>query len=189
MSTSFQTVQTSTWSGRADDGEESMEVDDLSSLDGSNGEWACRRCTLFNPSTTDRCELCEAPQKNNVPTTLPKNLAKSGEQIGGKDPIPPSVLIPENSTPTQHRRDKPVPDKSTNLNQKRIANGSAEEEWTCRICTFNNNPMWASICETCSSVRQTYNSNQDSTPTRDPTQKTYENTVKPPENNVVMFQV
>ncbi|KAK7066393.1 Calpain-15 [Halocaridina rubra] len=34
--------------------------------------WECKRCTLKNPVDLEYCEVCEAPRKPNIPTTLPK---------------------------------------------------------------------------------------------------------------------
>ena len=34
--------------------------------------WTCKRCTLKNPVDFEFCEVCEAPRKSNIPTTLPK---------------------------------------------------------------------------------------------------------------------
>lgn len=34
--------------------------------------WVCKRCTLKNPVDLEYCEVCEAPRKPNIPTTLPK---------------------------------------------------------------------------------------------------------------------
>lgn len=34
--------------------------------------WVCKRCTLKNPIDFEYCEVCDAPRKPNIPTTLPK---------------------------------------------------------------------------------------------------------------------
>ncbi|XP_076053464.1 calpain-D-like isoform X2 [Oratosquilla oratoria] len=46
--------------------------------DNNNGgdaeSWTCLRCTLKNPEDFEYCEVCEAPRKPNIPTTLPKKV-------------------------------------------------------------------------------------------------------------------
>lgn len=34
--------------------------------------WNCIRCTLSNVANASKCEVCEAPRKPNIPTTLPR---------------------------------------------------------------------------------------------------------------------
>nr|XP_045624672.1 calpain-D-like isoform X2 [Procambarus clarkii] len=47
--------------------------------------WVCKRCTLKNPIDFEYCEVCDAPRKPNIPTTLPKKnkniLGVSGNDV------------------------------------------------------------------------------------------------------------
>ena len=45
--------------------------------DDEQSQWKCRRCTLLNPLTASRCQICETPKTDNVPTTLKKDAITS----------------------------------------------------------------------------------------------------------------
>ncbi|CAL4119259.1 unnamed protein product, partial [Meganyctiphanes norvegica] len=60
---------------------ESLEADvdtncDVNNVSRSVSEdpatWSCKRCTFQNPADFEYCEVCDAPRKPNIPTTLPK---------------------------------------------------------------------------------------------------------------------
>lgn len=45
----------------------------LPTIKSPSGTWDCVRCTFRNPNALFKCQMCEAPRKPNIPTTLPKS--------------------------------------------------------------------------------------------------------------------
>ncbi|KAK3894566.1 hypothetical protein Pcinc_001721 [Petrolisthes cinctipes] len=68
--------------------------------------WSCKRCTFRNPSEFEYCEVCDAPRKPNIPTTLPKKCKKLNS-VNGSD------VENGNSEFSQNITDKPVTKKTT----------------------------------------------------------------------------
>ncbi|XP_045107332.1 calpain-D-like [Portunus trituberculatus] len=49
--------------------------------EGGGEAWACKRCTLRNPQEFESCEVCDAPRRPNIPTTLPRRPAASPTDV------------------------------------------------------------------------------------------------------------
>jgi len=101
--------------------------------------WICRRCTLENPISCDRCGVCEAPQLINMP-----QQAMEKHKNAVKSPSTANKKIDESKTSTK--------ENSVDTSE---TNGEAGV-WICAYCTYNNNPSWANICDVCQSVKQAY---------------------------------
>ncbi|XP_050720657.1 calpain-D-like isoform X2 [Eriocheir sinensis] len=83
--------------------------------EGGGEAWVCKRCTLRNPQEFESCEVCDAPRRPNIPTTLPRRPA------GPTTPTPAADVLNGNCDPSEnHQQQRPALRKSnsdtTNLN-------------------------------------------------------------------------
>jgi len=128
------------------DGEvEAMTVDDEL--------WVCRRCTLHNEAESIRCQLCEAPRRSTsfhngtVDSVSDKcqhsTNADSKVDVHGMGDDKMTVSSPSFSVDRLNN-------VATRCGDNRIADWAV---WTCKSCTYNNNPSWASICDVCETVK------------------------------------
>jgi len=117
-----------------------MEVDDTDpptpSSTSTPEHWKCRKCTLLNIPQRSRCDICGCPKQDNVRTTLPKLIVTPTR----KSPVKSDGLKKDTLEPIH-------PSASTGV-------------WVCLICSYGNNPSCTSSCDMCSSLRQTYETDQ-----------------------------
>lgn len=122
----------------------------------TNGDvWICRRCTLENNNDKTRCDVCETPRKNNVPTTLPKII--KDKMQGFTRMISEEIQGP-----------KPKRQVSQSIHSN---GGSVEDTWICSHCTYKFNPSWAEVCDLCQSVKQVYGPHNPSPSHRESSQR------------------
>lgn len=151
------------------------------------GEWECRRCTLKNSESSSHCKVCGAPFKDNVPKTLPKIIPA----VPNASTSPFGVPISKRSTRSAENDQDASASKSgtgepdskkrhrflqmgeaptAKCDSKTNAGGhsSMEEVWVCRNCTYNNNPLWANVCDLCNTAKTNGCSEDRSRNTRQP---------------------
>ncbi|KAG1670643.1 Calpain-D [Nymphon striatum] len=115
--------------------------------------WACKRCTFENSSERTKCQICEAPRKPNIPTTLPKNSSLSKHPVieldSEKTGESKTKNFAENKTTV-----KTVP-PVVDLTEENNANSNENETmWKCSHCSYSCNPEWCFKCEVCRKLRQ-----------------------------------
>ncbi len=128
-------ASTSTSEALAKDDEASGSLH-TSLSDDSTEAWTCRRCTLKNTRSVDRCTACEAPNKSPGPVPPPKV------------PIVKSPRLPLTGAESQ-------------VNQTQASVGDQAQTWSCIHCSYQCNPSWTVICDVCNSVRQLYGVHND----------------------------
>ena len=127
-----------------------------------NATWKCRWCTLNNSVTFNRCQLCEAPRKSNIPTVFPDDMP-----LGRYVPTPPSStsrnhnrIIDNNAalSTAQSRALKSMREPGIRSSWPSALNchgdsnthsRDSEDYWKCDNCTFQCNPSWAVTCDVC----------------------------------------
>ena len=136
-------------------------------------KWRCRRCTLENPITADRCEICEAPRKDNVPTTLPKILDKpsysSPSPRARGTCVSTGYTTADSVTPGVTMKHQVSSDAAKGPNSKDDESGG-ESFWRCSHCTYDNNPLDVDTCDMCDALRHVQVTNA-AQPKMDPSPK------------------
>lgn len=136
------------------------------------GEWECRRCTLKNSESSSHCKVCGAPLKDNVPKTLPKIIPavpgfltslfgaalskrNSGSAESNRDVSASKFETDEPDCKKRHRFLQMGETSPAKCDSKTNAGGhsSMDEVWVCSNCTYNNNPLWAKVCDMCNTEK------------------------------------
>lgn len=112
--------------------------------------WVCRRCTYENPVSNERCDVCEAPRRVN----MPQSLSLESDAVCAEQTILDNSGAVKTSSDTENNEF--IRQKATS-DCENAGNASADSgSWMCGYCTYNNNPSWAVICDVCQSVKQVY---------------------------------
>ena len=116
---------------------ENNNKEDATRVDVEYAQWKCRRCTLLNPLTASRCQVCETPKKDNVPTTF-----------NGDDSRPSS------STSRPSPSASPSPSSSSSS-----PSSFSKDNWTCQHCNQRNNSASSQKCKKCKKPKATPSNN------------------------------
>ena len=103
-------------------------------------DWSCKRCTLKNPISNNKCSVCEAPRVSNIPSadSIPNAIDYSK--------FPPSPTSPSGA----HRG---VPDGNS-LPEKEGTQAKPNDAWKCSKCNFAKNSPKTEKCTACGEDRR-----------------------------------
>lgn len=119
-----------------------------SKMSGRKIIWACKRCTFENPSERTKCQICEAPRKPNIPTTLPKNSSFSEHQVIEMDSD--NAVESKTKNGAQNKSVEKTVHPVVDLTDEHDANSNGTETmWKCSHCSYSCNPEWCYKCEVC----------------------------------------
>ncbi|CCX06849.1 WLM domain-containing protein [Pyronema domesticum] len=111
-----------------------IDDDDEPKRPATTGYWNCRMCTLVNPATKSRCEVCDTARPGPPPAPISKALRKAPAKSPAKAPEKAPTKSPQNSS-----------------------------IWTCTLCTLNNPPS-RTRCDACDSARPSLGAQQSLRP-------------------------
>ena len=121
-------------------------------------EWTCKRCTLKNPSSAQKCSVCETPRTSNIPSA---------------DSIPTDIdyskFVPSPTSPSAQRgkpdgssflsveeddRKNPSSGKTVPKSEEKPSVDKVMDTWKCSKCSYSKNPLKTENCIVCVAGRK-----------------------------------
>jgi len=119
-------------------------------VDRDDDIWVCCRCTLQNVAENTRCHLCEAPRHSiSFHNHVLDSDIKQRQQTTGADSEVNMHRTGNNKKLTVGLDDAVDESDSAAAECDDNTQNTDWAVWTCSSCTYNNNPMWANICDVC----------------------------------------
>ena len=97
--------------------------------------WRCKKCTLENPISVNKCNICEAPR---IIRTCTKEE---------NSPIKRKVAVTQQDKQNMKKMEPLARGPRENMNDD-------EDVWQCPHCSYSRNPITAESCDCCQGDRQ-----------------------------------